>query len=566
MISVSESTTARETGDTLAKHRFDPRDRHLILAHVGIAVGALLIGAVAGLLQVVERAGWVQLPGGINYYQMLTVHGVLLALVFTTFFIFAYLYAGLARTLDGELIQSSRTLAWIGYGMMTLGTVLALVHILTNDASVLYTFYPPLHAAPWFYVGLALLVVGSWLASVVVILNYIRWRKKNKGEHSPLFAYMALAIVILWLHASLFVAIEVVVQLIPWAFGWVDRVNVSLSRTLFWYFGHALVYFWLLPAYIYWYVNIPQIIGGKIFSSSLPRLTFILFILFSIPVGLHHQLNDPGVESFWKYLQVTLTMAVVVPTLITAFSILATFEMTGRDKGAKGLFGWVKKLPWKDVRFFTPFVAMAIFIVGGAGGVVQASYQLNQLVHNTWFITGHFHMTLASTVGLTYLAALYWMIPIMRNRKLTPGLNRLGIIQTVTWTVGMLLMSGTMHIVGLMGAPRRTSFSTYADHEVVSSWTPYLQLIGVGGIFLFIAILMAVYIFIHLWFFAPKTDQPAEFPIGVVYEKATEPPRILERWSVWIGVSVALSIIAYAMPLSDMILNPAPGALPMRPW
>ncbi|WP_335582622.1 cbb3-type cytochrome c oxidase subunit I [Novibacillus thermophilus] len=429
---MSESTTARETGDTLAKHRFDPRDRHLILAHVGIAVGALLIGAVAGLLQVVERAGWVQLPGGINYYQMLTVHGVLLALVFTTFFIFAYLYAGLARTLDGQLIQSSRTLAWIGYGMMTLGTVLALVHILTNDASVLYTFYPPLHAAPWFYVGLALLVVGSWLASVVVILNYIRWRKKNKGEHSPLFAYMALAIVILWLHASLFVAIEVVVQLIPWAFGWVDRVNVSLSRTLFWYFGHALVYFWLLPAYIYWYVNIPQIIGGKIFSSSLPRLTFILFILFSIPVGLHHQLNDPGVESFWKYLQVTLTMAVVVPTLITAFSILATFEMTGRDKGAKGLFGWVKKLPWKDVRFFTPFVAMAIFIVGGAGGVVQASYQLNQLVHNTWFITGHFHMTLASTVGLTYFAALYWMIPIMRNRKLTPGLNRLGIIQTVT--------------------------------------------------------------------------------------------------------------------------------------
>ena len=563
---MSESTTARETGDTLTKHRFDARDRHLILAHVGVAVGALLIGAVAGLLQVVERAGWVQLPGGINYYQMLTVHGVLLALVFTTFFIFAYLYAGLARTLDGELIQSSRTLAWIGYGMMTLGTVLALVHILTNDASVLYTFYPPLHAAPWFYVGLALLVVGSWLASVVVILNYIRWRKKNKGESSPLFAYMALAIVILWLHASLFVAIEVVVQLIPWAFGWVDRVNVSLSRTLFWYFGHALVYFWLLPAYIYWYVNIPQIIGGKIFSSSLPRLTFILFILFSIPVGLHHQLNDPGVESFWKYLQVTLTMAVVVPTLITAFSILATFEMTGRDKGAKGLFGWVKKLPWKDVRFFTPFVAMAIFIVGGAGGVVQASYQLNQLVHNTWFITGHFHMTLASTVGLTYFAALYWMIPIMRNRKLTPGLNRLGIIQTVTWTVGMLLMSGTMHIVGLMGAPRRTSFSTYADHEVVSSWTPYLQLIGVGGIFLFIAILMAVYIFIHLWFFAPKTDQPAEFPIGVVYEKATEPPRILERWSVWIGVSVALSVIAYAMPLSDMILNPAPGALPMRPW
>jgi len=47
--------------------------------------------------------------------------------------------------------------------------------------------------------------------------------------------------------------------LIPWSMGWTERVDVSLSRTLFWYFGHALVYFWLLPAYIYWYVNIPRL-------------------------------------------------------------------------------------------------------------------------------------------------------------------------------------------------------------------------------------------------------------------------------------------------------------------
>jgi len=198
--------------------------------------------------------------------------------------------------------------------------------------------------------------------------------------------------------------------------------------------------------------------------------------------------------------------------------------------------------------------------------VIMASYQLNQLVHNTWFITGHFHMTLASTVGLTYFAALYWMIPILRHRKLTPGINRLGIIQTVIWTIGMLLMSVTMHVVGLMGAPRRSSFSTYGGHEIVSSWMPYLQLISVGGILLFVAILLAVYLFIHLWFLAPKTDRPADFPIGVVSEKASQPPRILERWSVWVGLSVVLSIIAYAVPVADMLLNPAPGALPLRPW
>lgn len=53
-------------------------------------------------------------------------------------------------------------------------------------------------------------------------------------------------------------------------------VNVLVSRTLFWYFGHPLVYFWLLPAYMTWYVILPKIIGGKIFSDSLARLSYIV--------------------------------------------------------------------------------------------------------------------------------------------------------------------------------------------------------------------------------------------------------------------------------------------------
>jgi cytochrome c oxidase subunit 1 len=248
------------------------------------------------------------------------------------------------------------------------------------------------------------------------------------------------------------------------------------------------------------------------------------------------------------------------------FSILATFEMAGRAKGSKGLLGWVKKLPWKDVRFLATFVAMVVFIIGGAGGVVNASYQLNQVVHNTWWVTGHFHMTLATTVGLTYFAALYWLIPIVRNRVLTPTINRLGIIQTLVWALGMLLMSGTMHIVGLMGAPRRTAYFTYNNHETALSWLPYYDLISIGGALLFISVLLALFSYIYLWFFAPQTEKTAQFPIGVVNEKAASPPTILERWSVWIAISIALSVVAYAVPLYHMIVHPAPGALPIRPW
>jgi cytochrome c oxidase subunit 1 len=302
------------------KTSFQPQDRRLILAHIGFAFIAFAIGAIAGLVQALQRTGFITLPAGIGYYQLLTAHGVSMALIFTTFFIIGFLYSGLAKTLGGKLLPSANQVGWIGYYMMVIGTLVGLYEIVMNNASVLYTFYAPMQASPFFYIALALVVVGSWLGGIAIFMNYAKWRKNNPGEPSPLSAYMAVATMILWIVCSVGVAIEVVFQLIPWSFGWNDRINVELSRTLFWYFGHPLVYFWLLPAYIYWYVNIPKIVEGKIFSNSLPRLTFILFILYSIPVGFHHQLMEPGISSFWKFLQVVLTMLVVIPSLMTAFA------------------------------------------------------------------------------------------------------------------------------------------------------------------------------------------------------------------------------------------------------
>jgi len=555
-----------EHGNVLTDFDFEKKDTNMMMAYIWFGIVAIFLGGLAGLLQIMQRSGWITLPNWLTYYQLLTAHGVLLVLVFTTFFIMGYLFSGITRTLDGKLTPGVRNLGWIGFYLMAIGTIIATILILTNDGTVLYTFYTPMQASGWFYVGLALLIVGSWITSAGMFTAYIQWRKRNKGKSSPLFAYMTVATLILWIHASLAVTVSVVFLIIPWAFGWVPRVDVTLTRVLFWYFGHALVYFWLLPAYIYWYVNIPQIVGGKIFSNSLPRLTFILLILFSVPVGLHHQLNEPGVESFWKFLQVILTMMVVVPSLITAFSILATFELAGRSRGGKGLFGWLTKLPWKDARFITAFAGMIFFIPGGAGGMINSSYQLNQMVHNTWWVTGHFHITVGAAVVMTFFAVSYWLIPVLTKRVFTKRLNRLAIIQTILWSIGMILMAIVMHFAGLKGAPRRTAHSTYGDHELALSWLSYGQVIGVGGVILFIAIVLLLYIWIKLLFFAPKSEKTIEYPIGIVREKAEDPPPILEKWSVWIGVSIALSVIAYAVPIYQIVVNNDPGSLPIRSW
>ena len=554
-------TTIKAKAQNLIK--VDKRDGKLALAHIYVAFIALFIGGICGLLQTLVRSGTFTLPWGIGYYQILTVHGVLLGLILTTYFIFGFQISGLSRT-AGTLTAKQRLLGWIGFWTMTIGTTAAATMVLLNKASVLYTFYAPLQAHWIFYVGLALVVVGSWIGTSGQILKYVEWRKANPGQPSPLLTFMVVVNLAMWIICSLGVAVEVVFQLIPWSLGWVDKVDVLLSRTLFWYFGHPLVYFWLLPAYMVWYVVIPKIIGGKIFSDSLARLAFLLFLLFSIPVGFHHQLVEPGISSFWKFLQVALTLMVVIPSLLTTFSMFATFETRGRALGGKGLFGWMKKLPWKDARFVVPFIGMAAFIPAGAGGIINASNQMNQVVHNTIWVTGHFHLTVATTVVLTFFGASYWLIPHLTGRVLTKQMNKLGIIQGIVWAVGMSIMSGAMHIVGLFGAPRRSDFSTYGGSEQAASWIPYQIAQAVGGTILFIGIILMIYIVVNLLWFVPKGE--TAFPIGEVAENAEKMPKALENWKFWLTICIALILYAYTVPIIDMIPNAPPGSKGYKFW
>jgi len=542
---------------------FDRKDGKLVVAHILVAFIALLIGGVAGLLQSMVRSGSLKLPFNIGYYELLTAHGVLMAIIFTTYFIIGFLYSGVSHTLGGKLLPIVNRMGWLGFALMTAGTALGVVMILTGKASVLYTFYAPLKASPYFYISLVFIVVGSWISGWGIFYQFKYWKKTHQGLTSPLFAFMAVVTFLMWQIATLGVAAEVLIQLIPWSFGWVETINVMLSRTLFWYFGHPLVYFWLMPAYMCWYVIIPKIIGGKIYSDALARLAFILLLLFSIPVGFHHQLMEPGISPFWKFLQVVLTFMVVVPSLMTAFSLFATFELNGRAKGAKGLFGWVRVMPWRDVRFFAPFMGMLIFIPAGAGGLINASNQMNAVIHNTLWVTGHFHLTVATSVALTFFGITYWLIPAVTGRVLTKRMNKLGIIQTVIWCVGMFFMSGAMHLSGLFGAPRRTAFTTYEGNADAMSWMPYYVGMAIGGTVLFIGVLLMVY---NVFALLKAPQGATEYPIGETMEQAETTPAYLERWGVWISLSVVLILIAYSIPLMDMIMHPGVGSKGFVTW
>src|SRR5438105_12179721 len=164
------STEARMTQLAEKGHTYRTENR-LAGAYLVIALVALFVGSVTGLFQALSHAGvnlYPQLtPVVASYYQGLTLHGVMNALVWTTFFICGFLPFVATRAFGLPL--ASPTLAWMTYGLMTGGLVLAAVPLLGNAATVMFTFYPPLQAHWAFYVGLTLVVAGTWLVTLNLV-------------------------------------------------------------------------------------------------------------------------------------------------------------------------------------------------------------------------------------------------------------------------------------------------------------------------------------------------------------------------------------------------------------
>ncbi len=530
------------------------RANKLTAWHIGIAMVALFIGGSMGPLQKLEYVG-INLYSSLNklgiasYYQGLTIHAVLNALVWTTFFITGFLTFTTVHSLKRELTHPKVNIA--GLVIMVLGLFIAAYPILGNLATVLFTFYPPMKASPLFYIGLTLVVVGSWVCGVGFYLTYIAWRKENPGVQTPLIALGSIITMVMWQIATLGVATEMIWLLIPWSLGWVEGIDPQLARTFFWFTGHPLVYFWLLPAYISWYGMMPKQAGGKLFSEPLARLVFWLFLALSVPVGFHHQYLDPGVPAGWKVLHGILTYSLFIPSMITAFTVIASLEIGGRNRGGRGLLGWIRALPWGDPSYTAQNLAMILFAFGGIGGLTNASYNLNLAVHNTSWVSGHFHLTVGSAVTLTFFGIAYWLVPKLSGKPLWN--RKVALAQAWTWFIGMLLMSNGLHILGLnFGVPRRTMLGVapYAS----DTWNPMLIEAALGGIILGISGLLFYTVIVGTLRSKKTLTEEIEMPVAEALNP--EPaPAWLDNWRPWLVLTVVLILISYGPILVTMISN-----------
>jgi cytochrome c oxidase subunit 1 len=519
--------------------------RKLVLAHFWVAFAVFLLAIVLGEWQMYVRSplhDWVNNPE--HYYRSVTAHGTVMAYVLPTLVAMGFGYAITELALKRPLIGVRW--AWAGFWLVVAGTAMAAATVAAGKASVLYTFYPPMIASPFYYIGVVLVVVGSWIWVALTSINLRAWRRANPGAAVPLAMFGNVTGAYLWAWTSVGAAVEVLLFILPAALGLKSTIDAGLSRVFFSWTLHAIVYFWLMPAYIAFYTIVPRAIGGRLYSDTMGRVAFVLFLVFSMPIGIHHLFADPQVGAGFKFVHAAMTAMVSVPTLLTVFTIVASVEIAGRLRGGSGLFGWVKALPWDSPMMLALAFSFVMLGFGGAGGIINMSYQLNETVHNTQWVTGHFHLIFAGAIVIMYFMIAYDLWPqLTRCAPLPQGLVK---TQLWLWFVGMLVLSMPWHLVGLLGMPRRMAYYDYSNPALhPQAWTVTAS--AIGGLML----VVSAFIFVYVLARARRSEAaPAAFTFSVAANAHERTPAALNAFGLWVAMMIGLTIVNYGYPIAQL--------------
>ena len=127
-------------------------------------------------------------------------------------------------------------------------------------------------------------------------------------------------------------------------------------------------------------------------------------------------------------------------------------------------------------------------------------------------------------------------------------------------------MSVAMHVAGIFGSPRRTSDVTYFGAAGAATWHPEMVLAAIGGVLVFIAVVMFLIVALGTYFVNEKASERATFAFAQVEDGGMPTPAFLNHIGRWSTVALALAVVAYVGPLADQIAAHAYLAPGMRTW
>jgi cytochrome c oxidase subunit I+III len=242
--------------------------------------------------------------------------------------------------------------------------------------------------------------------------------------------------------------------------------STLLWQHLFWIFGHPEVYIIILPAFGIATSIIPTFVRRRMVAFSLVALAEILVAFIGFGVWAHHMFAV-GLSTASTIYFAAASLIIVIPSGIQLFAWITTI-VTGRPQ-------WKTPLLW-----IVGFILF--FLIGGLTGVMFAAIPFDQQLTDTYFVVAHFHFVIFGAAVFPILGGMFYWFPKVTGRMYH---ERLG--QASFWVsfFGTLLLFFPMHILGLVGMPRRDY--TYPPGL---GWTGYNLLETIGGYILAVGLLM----------------------------------------------------------------------------
>ncbi len=490
--------------------QYDVAAEKLMRWHAVAAVLSMVVGGVTAILVALTRWPAIRLLEADAFYQVLTIHGVDMLIFWIIFFEIAVLYFASSTLLRCRL--ATPKIAWLGFWLMVIGSIVTNVAMFQGESNVMFTSYAPMQAKPHFYLGLILFAVGALLGCFVFLGTLVVAKNDKTYEGSvPLVTFGAVTAAII----AIFTIASGAIILIPtflWSIGYIKEIDAQLYRLVWWGMGHSSQQINVSAHVAIWYAIAAIVFGAKPLSEKVSRFAYFLYILFLQLACAHHLLADPGVSSEWKVLNTSYFMYfAVLASMIHGFTVPGAIEAAQRAKGYNnGLFEWLRKAPWGNPAFSGMFISLVGFgFLGGISGVVLGAEQLNLLMHNTYYVPGHFHATVVAGTTLAFMAVTYFLIPTLFKREVMfAGMAK---IQPYVFGLAMYVMSLVMMGAGTLGVSRRHWDMAFSGGVFQYEWpgAAYLMM-GLAGMAAVVAVIggvMWVLIVVCSIFLGKKLDE-----------------------------------------------------------
>ncbi len=331
---------------------------------------------------------------------------------------------------------------------------------------------PETHGIDFWILSLQLVGVASLVGSLNFIVTIINLRAPGMTMNRiPLFVWAILITSLLIIFAIPSITIGLVLLLFDRYLGTHFYLagaqgDPLLWQHLFWFFGHPEVYIMIMPSFGIISEVLPTFSRKPIFGYSVMAYSIAAIGFLGFTVWAHHMFAV-GLSPIADAAFAATSMLIAVPTGVKIFNWLATvwrgsFRVTTASLFAAGFIGQ--------------------FTIGGLSGVSLATVPVDWQVTDTYFVVAHLHYVLFAGAILALFAGTYYWFPKITGRLMD---ERLGTIHFWLVMVGMTLTFFPMHILGLLGMPRRVY--TYLPNQ---GWDTYNLIETIGAFIIALGILV----------------------------------------------------------------------------